>query len=123
MIIQVVLVIGFLAIIYWLLSNRKNSKGKAWQKISLILLLLIAIVAVLFPDLLNDVAHFFGVGRGADLVLYIVVFAFLAYVTIQYIKQKEHDRTVAVLARRIAIIEANERVALKQLSKLSKRQS
>jgi small membrane protein len=120
MIIQVVLVAGFLAIIYWLITNRKNSKGKAWQKLGLILLLLLAIVSVLFPDTLNDVAHFLGVGRGADLILYAFVFTFIAYVAIQYVKQKENDKTTATLVRRLAIIEANERIAVKKLNKLSK---
>jgi hypothetical protein len=116
MIIQVVLCLGFLAIIYWLVSNHENSKGKAWQKLGLVSLLVIAIIAVIFPNLINDVAHSFGVGRGADLILYIFVFTFISYVTIQYTRQKDHDRRTAVLVRRIAIIEANERLALKKIN-------
>jgi small membrane protein len=121
MIIQVVLVLGFLLITYWFLSNRTSSKVRAWQKIGLLSLFILAILAVLFPNLLNDIANAVGVGRGADLVLYIFVFAFMAYVTIQYIKQKEHDRTTATLVRRIAIIEANEKAAESELKKLSKK--
>jgi hypothetical protein len=120
MIIQVVLVLGFLLITYWFLSNRTSSKVRAWQKIGLLSLFILAALAVLFPNLLNDIANAVGVGRGADLVLYIFVFAFMAYVTIQYIKQKEHDRTTATLVRRIAIIEANEKAAESELKKLSK---
>jgi hypothetical protein len=120
MIIQILLCLGFLGIIAWLLINRKSAKGKAWQKIGLIGLLVLAIVAVLFPDSLNRLAHFLGVGRGADLVFYTFVFAFIAYVTTQYIKQKDHDRQVAILVRKVAIIEANERVSEKRLDRISK---
>jgi hypothetical protein len=120
MIIQVILVLGFLIITYWFLSNRTSSRVRAWQKIGLLALFVLAALAVVFPNLLNDFAHIVGVGRGADLVLYIFVFAFMAYVTIQYIKHKEHDRTTAILVRRIAIIEANEKAAETQLKKLSK---
>jgi uncharacterized membrane protein YeiB len=89
MIIQILLCLGFLGIIAWLLINRKSAKGKAWQKIGLIGLLVLAIVAVLFP-------------------------------TTQYIKQKDHDRQVAILVRKVAIIEANERVSEKRLDRISK---
>jgi hypothetical protein len=121
MIIQIVLVLGFLGVMYWLLSNRESSKGRAWQKLGLISLLFTGILSVLFPNTLNDVAHFLGVGRGADLVLYLLVFAFIAYASIQYIKQKEHDRRIATLVRRIAIIETNERVSIEKLNKLAKK--
>jgi small membrane protein len=120
MIIQAVLVLGFLLITYWFLSNRTSSKVRAWQKIGLLSLFILATLAVIFPNLLNDIANAVGVGRGADLVLYIFVFAFMAYVTIQYIKQKEHDRVTATLVRRIAIIEANEKAAETQLKRISK---
>jgi small membrane protein len=120
MTIKILLCLGFLGIIYWFLSNRKNSKGRAWQKIGLVSLLILAMVAVLFPNLLNDLANHLGVGRGADLILYIFVVAFIAYAAIEYVRQKEQERSIATLVRRIAIIEANEKAAETEIKKLSK---
>ncbi len=67
------------------------------------------IVAVLVPSALTAVAKAVGVGRGTDLVLYILSVTFL-FVTISlYLRLgQQHDRQVE-LARRFAIMEAELR--------------
>lgn len=66
----------------------------------------VAVVAVLFPDLTTVAAHRLGVGRGSDLLLYLVVlggtFAFL----LVYIRLLGLERSVTALVRKIAILEA-----------------
>ena len=64
------------------------------------------VVAVLTPDTVTTVAVFLGVGRGTDLVLYVLAIAFL-FVTIGlHMRLSEmHDRYVE-LARQLALSEA-----------------
>ena len=63
--------------------------------------------AVLSPDTVTEVAGFVGIGRGTDLVLYVLCVAFL-FVTIGlHLRLSEmHDRYVE-LARRLALHEAS----------------
>ena len=50
-----------------------------------------------------------GIGRGADLLLYVLFTAFLFYVVSQYIKEQDSRDTLYRLARRVALIEAGQK--------------
>lgn len=87
----------------------------AWKKAGLVLLVVAMVVTVLNPALTTWVAHLMGVGRGADLLLYALTGAFVIYVISQYMaKQRERDRMIR-LARRVALLEATERLGLPAL--------
>jgi hypothetical protein len=66
-------------------------------------------IAILFPEITNDVAHAVGVGRGADLLLYVLVVAFVFYALNNYLHQQDQRDTLFRLARRVALIDARER--------------
>jgi hypothetical protein len=106
MIIQIVLIVGFVLLLGRFLANPNSYQIKAWKKITGILLVLLAIVAVLFPDTLNHIANWVGVGRGADLLLYLLAIAFIFVVFGQYISSKQEQQRVVQLARKIALLEA-----------------
>lgn len=107
-IIQIVLIIVAIAIVVITLGNRSTHSGKAWKKIALILLAMGMIVVVLFPEITNQLAHIVGVGRGADLLLYATVAAFILYVLNDYLHQQDQRNTLHKLARKIALMEASQ---------------
>lgn len=107
--IKVVLIGLILALLFWFLANRKTSKASAGIKLGMIGFVLIAMGVVIFPEASNDIAHLLGVGRGADLILYMLTVAFIFSNLAQYIKNKEEQQKIATLARKIAIIDANEK--------------
>ena len=107
-IVQVVIIALALIVITMTLSNRSTHSGKAWKKIALVLLAITMIVAVLFPDLTNKLANLVGVGRGADLLLYITVVAFILYVLNNYLHQQDQRDALYRMARKIALMEADE---------------
>lgn len=106
MIIQILLIIVSVLLVLIGLSHRSTSSGQAWKKILLILLSILMIVSVIFPKILTEVAHFLGVGRGADLLLYVFVVVFIFYVLNNYLKQQDQRKDLYRLARRVAISEA-----------------
>jgi hypothetical protein len=63
----------------------------------------VAMAAILFPDLTTSVANLLGVGRGADLLIYIFVtgsiFAFILVGT----RMKAMEESITRLVRQIAI--------------------
>ena len=72
--------------------------GFAW-----ILLWVAAAVSIADPDLLVRAAHFLGIGRGADLVLYLsVIFSFSAFF-ITYLRFRRVDEQLTTIVRHIAM--------------------
>jgi small membrane protein len=107
MIIKIFLIVAILIIMVWFLGNRTTHQVRAWQKLGILLITLLGIFVVIFPETSNTVAHKFGVGRGADLLLYLLTIAFLLTVLNLYLKGKEEERRIVYLARKVAILEAN----------------
>ncbi len=108
MIIKVALVLVVLALLFWFLTNRNASRTRAGVKLALITFVLMAIIVIIFPEMANDIAHFLGVGRGADLILYSLVVAFIFLVLTLYIKSKDEQKRVVKLARQLALLEAKQ---------------
>jgi hypothetical protein len=111
--IQTLLVIAFLALTYFFLSSRNSSRTKAWKKILLLLLIVGAIFFVLFPDYTTNLANLVGVGRGTDLLVYILAVAFIFQLLNGYVKTKQEEQRLVALARKVAIIDANMHVVKK----------
>lgn len=107
--IQALLIVGFVALLMIFLTNPGSLKIQAGKKILGIVFVAAAVFFVLFPERSNDIANALGVKRGADLLLYILALSFIFVTLSFFIRIKaEQDRTVK-LARKIAILEANQR--------------
>ncbi|MBI82952.1 MAG: hypothetical protein CMJ81_07130 [Planctomycetaceae bacterium] len=62
--------------------------------------------ACLWPNKMSSLAHFLGIGRGADLVSYCGVVAMLVGFWMVYIRLLRLRREVTLMVRRLAILEA-----------------
>ena len=115
-VIQVLLLAAFGFLFVMALRSRSAHSASAWKKMAFVLLMAVVVVAVLAPGLVSAVAHLIGVGRGTDLVLYLVSVTFGFYVVNQYLHAQEARDQVHQLARRIAILEALERYGMERTS-------
>ncbi len=105
MIIQFILVLLLVAVIIYFLQNRNAMKLRAGKKLLFLVFVIFALATIIRPSMLTEAAHKVGVGRGADLLLYGLVFAFV-FVTINiYMKFKDYEQRLNRLARSIAIDE------------------
>jgi hypothetical protein len=104
--IQIVLIVATLGVLVLLLQRRAAARTRAWKRLILAGLAAAAIVSILNPGLTTKVANFLGVGRGTDLLLYALTAVFLYVVTGVYLKFRDVERQLTVLARRHAIDEA-----------------
>jgi hypothetical protein len=68
--------------------------------------LVAAALSVVFPSELTWIAHKVGVGRGADLVLYILVVTFMLVSVILFRRIGDLERKYVALARQMAILQA-----------------
>ena len=91
------------------LGGRRTHAARAWKKIALGTLAVAMVIAVLFPEMTNQLARLAGVGRGADLLLYMLTLTFIIYTVNSYIHQQYEKDALYRLARKIALLEAVER--------------
>lgn len=108
LLLQILVIVLAIILVTTTVGGSRSHKTKAWKKILLLLLAVFMVVAVLWPDITNKAAKFVGVGRGADLLLYLLTMAFILYVLNNYLHQQEQEDKIFRLARKIAILEANE---------------
>ena len=102
-IIKVLLIAAFLVLAFLLLRPAGSARGHAVRTIVLVLLLIAAILAVIFPKIVNDIAVTVGVGRGADLLLYGFIVVFIANALATARKRRAQDQQITELARQMAL--------------------
>lgn len=103
MLIQIVLIAAVLLLLLFFLRHHGKSKTAASVKIGFSLFMVFGVLAVLLPDQVTLLAHFLGVGRGTDLLLYGMVVAF-GFATINtFLRFKELELRYAKLVRAVAI--------------------
>jgi len=109
MIIKLVLILAVVSILFLTLFGRQTSSKYAWKKIILVLFAILMIFAIVLPELMTDLAHLLGVGRGADLLLYFVAIAFIGSTLSGYMRQTRERDVTYRLARKVALIGAFNR--------------
>jgi hypothetical protein len=106
--IQVLLIAAVLVILVYLLRSRRSAQAKAWVKIGYVLFVLAAVYAIVRPDDTTVVANWLGVARGADLLEYALIVAFLFTTISTYMRFKDLELRYAQLARAVALEGARE---------------
>jgi len=106
MIIKALLVAALGAAAIVVIRGRRTALNLLVRRVLMLAAILGGVVAVLLPDTVTDAAQLVGVGRGADLVLYVLVVTFLFTTIGLHLRLSEmHDRYVE-LARELALHEA-----------------
>ncbi len=101
--IQVLLISAVVALLVYLLRSRTNAKAKAWVKVGYVLFVIAAVYAILRPDDTTVLANWLGVDRGADLLSYALVIAFVFTTMSTYLRFKELEVRYAQLVRAVAL--------------------
>ena len=107
--IQYALLAGVLVIVFVFIRGQHGVRMQASKRLAFFAFALLNVYAVLRPDDVTRVAKLVGVGRGTDLLLYLLVAVFLYVVVGFYLKFRDVERQLTVLARRLAIDEATQR--------------
>ncbi|USR79460.1 DUF2304 domain-containing protein [Arcanobacterium pinnipediorum] len=102
--IKAILILVFVVAAIIIIVPRKSSRGLAIRRVGWLCGLLVASLAVLFPSLTDKVAHWVGVGRGADLVLYMALVFAIGYVLNASSNARKMQRELTVLARKHALL-------------------
>lgn len=106
LIIKIILIALFVIFAIALVLPVTGARRLAIRRILLLLTTLAGIVAIAFPELVNQLANLVGVGRGTDLVLYVLVIVFIGNSIASSIRHRQLEREVTRLARTVAISNA-----------------
>lgn len=104
--IKALLLAGVLVTLVMFVRTEHGLRMQANKKIAFLMFLLVNAYAVLRPDDVSWLAHRLGVGRGADLLLYLLVLAFVFVALNLYLRMRRYERRLTDLAREMAVREA-----------------
>lgn len=103
LIIKSILVAVFVLFGLMLLRSGGSARTQAIRTLALVLFLAAAIIAVIFPALVNDIAVSVGIGRGADLLLYAFIIVFIGNSLQTARRRSAQSAQITQLARTLAL--------------------
>ena len=106
LLIQLILLLGAGALLILFIRRWDAAHTRAWKRIAFFVFVVANIYAVLRPDDVTWVAHRLGVGRGTDLVLYLLVVGVSFFALNTYMRFRSLERKVTDLARTVALRDA-----------------
>ena len=106
LVIKIILIALFVVFGIVLVLPGTGARRLAIRRILLLLTTLAAVVAIVFPELVNELANLVGVGRGTDLILYVLVVVFIGNSISNSIRHRQLEREVTKLARTLALAAA-----------------
>ena len=97
------LLVALILLILFVVRNYDRIIGKVTARIFLVLFILAVVLMAFMPNLTTSVAHFLGVGRGADLVFYLTTVSFFALTAIVIVKFYSIEQKIVKITREAAI--------------------
>jgi hypothetical protein len=104
--IPLILALAFFAFYGWRQRGVSPAIGFAMPVISLL-----GVALVLWPDWAQRAAHLLGIGRGADLVLYLWTVVSLLLLANLHFRMRAQSAVITTLARELALLDARQRDA------------
>jgi hypothetical protein len=102
--IPLILVLAFFAFYGWRQRGVSPAIGFAMPVISLL-----GVALVLWPDWAQRAAHLLGIGRGADLVLYLWTVVSLLLLANLHFRMRAQSAVITTLTRELALLDARQR--------------
>lgn len=103
MLIKILLIVLVLVISLFMFKANLGAKQTAWRRLGIVGFAIAAVTVVIFPEITTAVAHFLGVGRGTDLLLYGLVVVVLYNMLMEAKQRNAAERRLTKLVREVAI--------------------
>lgn len=100
--VQILLLLGVFLFL-WISLRAGAGSYRILRAIGAVTMLAATTVSLMNPNLWQQFANWLGVGRGADLVLYLLVPTFLVFVALTFARIRQLERKQAELVRRFAV--------------------
>lgn len=103
MMIKLFLIGSVVAIALYLIRGDTSGRHLAIRRLGTLCFASLWAVAVVSPDIVTQIANLMGVGRGTDLVLYVLVVAFVFHAVSQHRHAHELEERITRLTRQLAL--------------------
>lgn len=100
---QILAVVAIIVAAFFMLRGG-GARHQAVRRILLLVFIVAAASSVFFPQAWTWMANLVGIGRGADLLLYLLVLTFLGFVATSYRRFRHLEKDVTELSRQIALL-------------------
>jgi hypothetical protein len=101
--IQLLLLIGTGTLVLMFVRNWDRAHTRAWKRMAFFAFVVANVYAVLRPQDVQKLAEALGVGRGTDLVLYLLVVG-MAFMTLNtFMRFRSLEKKITDLARTVAV--------------------
>lgn len=114
MLIKVVLLATVLISAVFLVRSTGAAKNVALRRLLLLAFVLLAVISILFPQITTRAAQFVGVGRGTDLLLYLLIIAFLSYAVVSFRRMNIMENRITDLSRTIALLTSDPAITSRE---------
>lgn len=108
---KVLILLGLVLITRLVLRRPKSASHLALRRLAMLVLILFACFAVVFPAVLNSLAHLIGIEKGINLLVYGLVLALFAQMATSYRRDIDAEIRLTRLARAVALADAQRRLA------------
>lgn len=102
MVIRIVLIVLFFPAFY-LVVRVRSAQFRAMRIMMLLALMLITSYSIAFPETWQNFAEILGIGRGADLMLYLLAVAFITFVGLVLRKLRDIEYRTSLVVQQIAL--------------------
>lgn len=102
-------VVAIVVVIAIVMMRNGGARHQAIRRILMLLFVVAAASSVFFPQIWTAMARLVGIGRGADLLLYLTVLFFLGFVMTTYRRFRHMDTQITDLARQLALAQEHAR--------------
>ncbi|MCL1922539.1 MAG: DUF2304 domain-containing protein [Propionibacteriaceae bacterium] len=104
-VIQVLLITGVVTVMFLFLRSYSN-RTRALTKIGAVLFAAMTISTIIYPNITMAAARLVGVGRGTDLVLYLLVLVVGFMAVNDNLHRRREQQRLARIVRQLALMEA-----------------
>lgn len=99
-----------LSLIVYVSRNFESLRFRIFSRVAFTAVVLVSIVAVLFPEITSRIANSLGIGRGSDLVFYLSTLSQIGLIGILMAKFRELDSRMSKIVRELSLLKIDEGV-------------
>lgn len=100
---QIIAVVA-IAVAAFFMFRGGGARHQAIRRIFMLFFIIAAASSVFFPQAWTWVANLVGIGRGADLLLYLMVLVFVGFIATTYRRFRQIEDQQTMLARKLALL-------------------
>jgi hypothetical protein len=103
-VIKALMILAFVGFGFVLLRPAVGARNQALRNLGLMVFLVAVVYAILFPNVINEIAQLVGVGRGTDLLLYAFIIVFVAQALSSTRRSRAQNAEITKIARKVALM-------------------